>query len=121
MVARLFGVQQSMGMKLRKARSYRPACETLEDRLTPVTLPSGFAQALLAQGMDAPTAMEVAPDGRIFVTEQGGAVRVIKDGQLLTTPFLSLPGNNLDSRGERGLLGIAFDPSFASNRHIYLY
>ncbi|MGZ8848632.1 MAG: PQQ-dependent sugar dehydrogenase, partial [Pyrinomonadaceae bacterium] len=62
--------------------------------------------------------MEVAPDGRLFVCLQGGSLRVIKNGALLPTPFLSLTVN---SSGERGLLGIAFDPSFATNNYLYLY
>ena len=63
--------------------------------------------------------MEIAPDGRIFVCEQGGRLRVIKNGALLSTPFLTL---NVDSSGERGLLGIAFDPSFGvGNNFIYVY
>ena len=63
--------------------------------------------------------MEIAPDGRIFVCEQGGGLRVIKNGALLPTPFLTL---NVDSNGERGLLGIAFDPLFGTqNNFIYVY
>ena len=62
--------------------------------------------------------MEFAPDGRLFVTQQGGQLRVIKNGVLLPTPFLTLTVN---SAGERGLLGIAFDPNFAANQFIYVY
>jgi glucose/arabinose dehydrogenase len=62
--------------------------------------------------------MEIAPDGRIFVCLQGGQLRVIKNGALLPTPFLSL---TVDPSGERGLLGIAFDPNFQSNNFIYVY
>jgi glucose/arabinose dehydrogenase len=62
--------------------------------------------------------MENAPDGRIFVCEQTGRLRVIKNGSLLPTPFLTL---NVDPNGERGLLGIAFDPLFAQNNFIYVY
>jgi glucose/arabinose dehydrogenase len=62
--------------------------------------------------------MAFAPDGRIFVTLQGGQVRVIKEGVLLAQPFLTVPVN---ATGERGLLGIAFDPSFSSNRYVYVY
>ena len=54
--------------------------------------------------------MAFAPDGRLFVCEQGGTLRVIKNGALLPTPFLTL---TVDSSGERGLLGVAFDPDFA--------
>ena len=45
-------------------------------------------------------------------------LRVIKTGSLLSTPFVSL---TVDSSGERGLLGIAFDPNFATNRYLYVY
>jgi len=83
------------------------------------TLPSGFSETLLAEGLTAPTAMAFAPDGRLFVTEQGGRVRVIGvDGRLRAAPFAAL---SVDDRGERGLLGIAFDPAFAANSYVYLY
>src|SRR5438046_3359302 len=97
---------------------HRPAVEPLEDRLTPASLPSGFQETLVASGLSAPTAMEVAPDGRLFVAEQGGTLRVVKDGALLTTPFVSL---SVDSQGERGLLGVTFDPNFAVNQFVYVY
>ena len=62
--------------------------------------------------------MAIAPDGRIFVCLQGGSLRVIKNGALLPTPFVTL---TVDPNGERGLLGIAFDPNFATNNFLYLY
>ncbi len=62
--------------------------------------------------------MAIAPDGRIFVCQQGGALRVIKNGVLLPTPFMTLV---VDPAGERGLLGIAFDPNFATNNFLYVY
>ena len=77
---------------------------------TSAVLPSGFTESLVAGGLTNPTAMEFAPDGRLFVCLQGGQLRVIKDGVLLPAPFVSLTVN---SDGERGLLGIAFDPDFA--------
>jgi|SRR6185436_19130474 glucose/arabinose dehydrogenase len=82
------------------------------------TLPSGFAETRIATGIASPTALSVAPDGRLFVSEQGGRLRVIKNGALLATPFLTL---NVDSSGERGLLGVAFDPNFATNNFVYVY
>jgi len=82
------------------------------------TLPAGFTETTIATGMTAPTAMEIAPDGRVFVLEQPGRVRVIKNGTLLATPFLSITVN---AALERGLLGIAFDPAFATNRFVYVY
>jgi len=82
------------------------------------TVPAGFTDSVLASGLSSPTAMEIAPDGRFFVAEQGGALRVIKNGVLLAAPFLSV---SVNSSGERGLLGVAFDPAFASNRYVYVY
>jgi glucose/arabinose dehydrogenase len=81
------------------------------------TLPPGFTETSI-NGLSNPTAMEIAPDGRIFVCQQGGTLRVIKNGVLLSTPFLTL---SVDANGERGLLGIAFDPNFASNNFLYVY
>lgn len=82
------------------------------------TVPTGFADSVVAAGLTNPTAMALAPDGRIFVCEQGGKLRVIKNGVLLATPFLTV---TVDSNGERGLLGIAFDPNFVSNQLVYVY
>ena len=81
------------------------------------TLPAGFTETQIG-GLSGPTAMDIAPDGRIFVCLQSGQLRVIKNGALLPTPFLSL---TVDSSGERGLLGVAFDPNFQSNNFIYVY
>ena len=82
------------------------------------TLPSGFTESLVATGLNNPTAMQFAPDGRLFVCEQGGRLRVIKNGALLSTPFLTV---TVSSSGERGLLGVAFDPDFAVNQYVYVY
>ncbi|MDX6712769.1 MAG: hypothetical protein QOH96_3785 [Blastocatellia bacterium] len=81
------------------------------------SLPTGFTETSIT-GLTAPTAMAFAPDGRLFVCQQGGQLRVIKNGTLLSTPFVSL---TVDSAGERGLLGVAFDPSFPSNNFVYVY
>ena len=67
------------------------------------TLPAGFSESVVASGISSPTAMAFAPDGRLFVCQQGGALRVIKNGTLLSTPFLTV---TTDSAGERGLLGV---------------
>jgi glucose/arabinose dehydrogenase len=97
---------------------YRPALEPLENRLTPATLPGGFQETQLAAGLSSPTALELAPDGRVFIAEKGGALRVVKGGTLLPTPFVRL---NVSTEGERGLLGIAFDPNFTANHYVYVY
>ena len=84
-----------------------------------VTLPPEFTETQFGGSLaGSPTAMEFAPDGRLFVCLQTGQVRVIKKGSLLATPFLNL---SVDSAGERGLLGIAFDPNFTNNHYVYVY
>jgi len=82
------------------------------------TLPSGFSESVVASGISSPTAMDFAPDGRLFVCQQNGQLRVIKNDVLLSTPFLTVTP---DSNGERGLLGVAFDPNFAGNHWVYIY
>src|SRR5206468_6087161 len=82
------------------------------------TLPSGFSESVVASGISSPTAMAFAPDGRLFVCQQNGQLRVIKNDALLATPFLTV---TTDSTGERGLLGVAFDPDFANNQWVYIY
>jgi len=88
--------------------------------LRAATLPAGFIETQYGSTLTPgrPTAMAFAPDGRLFVCLQTGQLRVIKNGALLANPFVSL---TVDSFGERGLLGIAFDPSFASNQFVYVY
>src|SRR4030095_9993679 len=82
------------------------------------TYPPGFSQVLVANGISNPTVMAFAPDGRFFVVQQTGSLQVIENGVFLSTPFITLTVN---SSGERGLLGIAFDPNFNTNHFIYLY
>src|SRR5262249_53547217 len=82
------------------------------------TLPAGFTESLVSSGLSNPTSMALAPDGRLFVAQQGGQLRVIKNGALLATPFLTV---TVDSSGERGLLGVAFDPAFPSVPYVYIY
>lgn len=82
------------------------------------TFPTGFSRVQVASGIGSPTVMAFAPDGRIFVAQQNGSLRIIKNGTLLATPFLQI---SVNSSGERGLIGIALDPNFATNQYVYLY
>lgn len=83
------------------------------------TLLPGFTEAQVGSNLGgSPTAMDFAPDGRLFVCLQSGQVRVIENGNLLATPFVTVPTTE---NGERGLLGIAFDPGFAGNHFVYVY
>ncbi|HWN96555.1 MAG TPA: PQQ-dependent sugar dehydrogenase [Methylomirabilota bacterium] len=81
-------------------------------------LPAGFADITLAAGFTNASCMAVAPDGRVFVGQQNGVVRVVKNGSLLPARFLSIPVN---TQNERGLVGITLDPGFTTNNFVYLH
>ncbi len=84
------------------------------------TLPDGFVQSRVTGGLTNPTTMAFAPDGRLFVAEQEGILHMVKSGELLRTPFLDI-SSRVDPAGERGLLGVAFDPNFSANNYVYVY
>jgi len=83
-------------------------------------LPAGFSRSTFVSGITSgrATTMAFAPDGRLFIAEQDGALRVVKNGTMLATPFVTV---NTSADGERGLLGVTFHPNFASNGWVYLY
>lgn len=83
-------------------------------------LPALFNEVEHTSGLSNPTAMAFAPDGRLFVLEQGGQIRVVPagGGAPLAAPFWT---TSVNSSGERGLLGIAFHPNFSSNNLLYVY
>ena len=80
-----------------------------------------LAVETVVEGLARPTYL-TAPDGddRLFVLEQPGRVRVVRDGELLAAPYLDLSGAVDDGGNEQGLLGMAFDPDFAANGRFYL-
>jgi glucose/arabinose dehydrogenase len=83
------------------------------------TQPAGFTRnEAWVSSLGNATALAQATDGRWFIATQGGALRVVKAGALLATPFVQL---TVDSAGERGLLSVALHPDFATNHYIYLY
>jgi glucose/arabinose dehydrogenase len=96
-----------------------PAGITINDDDT-LVVPSGFGATSVATNINFATALEFSPDGRLFVCEQAGRVRIIKNGVLLAQPFLDLPVVTEDY-AEAGLLGIAFDPDFPSSPFVYVY
>jgi len=81
-------------------------------------VPPGFRDTLLAVRLLQPVGCEFAPDGRLFILQKQGLVRIFKNGRLLSEPALSLEVNDFS---ERGLLGIAFDPNFTANHYVYIY
>lgn len=76
-----------------------------------------FVIETVASGLATPWAMAFAPDGRIFVTERAGRIRVIYRDTLLPEPWATL---DVVADGETGLMGIAVAPDFATSRHVYV-
>jgi glucose/arabinose dehydrogenase len=72
-------------------------------------------------GLSEPTDLVFTPDGRMLISERGGAIWVVQPGatHVDPVPFLQLPSVSTDN--ERGLLGIALDPSFSSNGYVYVF
>jgi glucose/arabinose dehydrogenase len=85
-------------------------------------LPQGFElQAVeIAGNLEEPIYLTSPPgDARLFIVEQRGTIRIIDNGQLLTTPFLDIRGR-VTAGGERGLLSVAFHPEYADNGYFYV-
>ncbi len=78
--------------------------------------PPALQVTVLVEGLDTPWAIAFADDGRIFVSERPGRIRVIRDGQLEPEPWMAL---DVAEVGEAGLLGLALDPDFSENGYIY--
>src|SRR3954451_19554254 len=80
--------------------------------------PQDFQTSMVVgDGLDGPSGFAIAPDGRIFVLERAGKIKIVKNGHLLAQPFADLPS---EATGDRGLIGIAFDPGFGDTNH-YVY
>lgn len=81
-------------------------------------LPRGFVLEEMTADLHLPTSMAFAPDGRIFVTEKSGAVRILEHGILVETPFYQV---ETEIPNERGLHSIVLDPNFDENQYVYLF
>ena len=83
-------------------------------------VPAGFTDSLVVT-LGSPTALAFTPDGRLLITRQSGILRIYQGGALLATPALTFPASSICNNSERGLLGVAVDPAFATTRHIFLF
>ena len=86
----------------------------------PATAPAGNVKLdvqVFVRNLDTPWAIDFAPDGRIFITERPGRIRIVKGSQLQAEPWMTL---DVAETGESGLLGLALDPQFEQNRYVYV-
>jgi glucose/arabinose dehydrogenase len=84
-----------------------------------ITLPPGFSTEPVVTGLPSPTTIAWAPDGRMFIAQKDGQVRVFQNGVLLPTPFIDLSAE-VNDYWDRGLLGIAIHPDFPDTPYVYL-
>lgn len=94
-----------------------PNCNPPEGNVPPLTL------ELVANGLTQPLYVTSAPgdDSRLFIVEKGGTVRVLVNGELQQTPFITVAVPTGPQAFERGLLGMAFHPNYAANGLFYLH
>jgi glucose/arabinose dehydrogenase len=96
----------------------------LSARLAPQELPrlassaDTFRVEAVAEGLESPWAVVPAPDGRLFITERPGRLRVVKNGALLPAPLPGVPP--VAYRGQGGLLDMTLHPDYEQNRQLYL-
>ena len=90
-------------------------------QVTPVSGTPQLTSVLVASGLSAPLDVQSPPGdrARLFVVEQGGRIRIIRGGAVVAAPFLDI-ASRISSGGERGLLGLAFHPSFAQNGRFFV-
>ncbi|HRX87070.1 MAG TPA: PQQ-dependent sugar dehydrogenase [Phycisphaerae bacterium] len=89
-----------------------PACADDE------ALPAGFAVTEYATGLDQPVALAFAPDGRLFIAQRTGDIRVVENGILRAVPFATF---DVYTVGEGGLLGLAVSPDFAETGYVFAF
>jgi glucose/arabinose dehydrogenase len=82
-------------------------------------LPDGFTAEPVASGLEFPTSFDFLPDGRILIAEKSGLVKVVEDGDVSTTPVLDLT-QRTNVALYRGLMTVAVDPAFDTNRFVYV-
>ena len=106
-----------------------PATPSPSPTPTPVSCAAGspvpgtpnLTAHLVVSGLSSPLDLQSAAGDRerVYVVEQPGRIRVVRNGQLQATPFLDV-SDRISAGGERGLLGLAFHPKFASNRRLFV-
>jgi glucose/arabinose dehydrogenase len=114
------------GVRLESARSTMLSVTMTRPSLTapssaPVSVVTSDGIELLAlalaSGLDDPTDLAVAPDGRLFIAERAGRIRIVRDGDLRPAPAVVV--DDVVATDRRGLLTIAIDPDFEKTGHLF--
>jgi len=96
--------------------------ETLVPLPAPVSNMSNLTNTsgveIIAEGLQAPRSIDISNDGRIFISEKRGSIRVVDNGKLLTRPVGDIKAENI---GDAGLLGLTLHPNFTQNHLFYVY
>ncbi len=95
------------------------AAANLQPFQAPPAAPFGVEVALLDSTLESPVALAFAPDGRLFIAEQGGQIKIYKDGAMNASPYASV--SPIYSGAEAGLLGLCLDPDFEANGYLYVF
>jgi len=87
---------------------------------TAVVPPSGFQEQIVFSGLSSPVDLEFAPDGRVFVAEKGGRIKVFDDLADTSPAVFADLSANVHNQWDRGLLGMALPPDFPANPYVYV-
>ncbi|MEV0607022.1 PQQ-dependent sugar dehydrogenase [Polymorphospora rubra] len=85
-----------------------------------IALPSGFQEQIVFSGLSQPTNIEFAPDGRVFVAEKNGRIKVFDDLADPTPTLFADLSTNVHNQWDRGLLGLALAPGFPADPYVYV-
>ena len=83
-------------------------------------LPSGFQESTVFSGLTFPTKVRFAPDGRVFVAEKSGTIKVFSNLSDTTPTVVANLSANVHDFWDRGMLGFALDPNFPINPYMYV-
>ena len=82
--------------------------------------PNAFTWQQIASGLERPVDLQDDGSGRLFIIEKTGRIRILENGQLLSTPFLDITDRANASGNEMGLLGLAFHPNYSQNGYFFV-
>ncbi len=111
----LFGLAVACAAVLAPARAHTGAAH-----IAPNAPTLRYSLPRVASGFDAPVFVTHAGDSRLFVVEQAGTIRIVNNGVVAATPYLSIT-TQVKRGSEEGLLGLAFEPNFAQTKRLYVY